>query len=193
MAWWQALSTLEQIFWVLAVLSSGFFLISTVMSLLGFDGFETDVDGEPTQGSGGEILEFLSFRNLVAFTLGFSWAGVLFYSRLQVFSLVLAVIIGLGFAIFNHWLIKKLQGLESSGNSNLNEAIGQEARVSVAIDANMKGKGKVLVRVRERELELLAITEDAQSLKRGDTVQVYGVEDNIVLVSREDKLGIRSL
>lgn len=193
MAWWQTLSSLEQVFWVLAVLSSGFFLFSTLMSLIGFDGFETDIDSEPTQDSGGEIAEFLSFRNIVAFVLGFSWAGVLFYSRLQVISLVLAVIIGLGFAVLNHWLMKKLQGLESSGNSNLSEAIGQEARVSVQIDAKMQSKGKVVVRVGNRELELLAITEDAQSLRRGDVVQVYGIEDNIVLVSREDKLGIRSL
>jgi membrane protein implicated in regulation of membrane protease activity len=191
MVWWQALSTLQQVFWVLAILSSGFFLVSTLMSLFGFDGFETDLEGEPSVSS--ELLEFLSFRNIVAFTVGFSWAGVLFYSRLQVFSLVLAVIIGLAFAVFNHWLVKKLQGLESSGNSNLNEAIGHEAKVSVQIDAGMKSKGKVVVRVRERELELLAVTEDAQLLRRGDIVQVYGVENNTLLVSREDKLGIRSL
>jgi membrane protein implicated in regulation of membrane protease activity len=193
MAWWQTLSALQQVFWVLAILSSTFFLISTLVSLLGFDGFETDIDAEPLESSTGEILEFLSFRNLVAFVLGFSWTGVLFYPKFQVFSLLLALLVGLGFAWMNHRLMKKLRGLESSGNSNLNEAIGQDAKVSVQIDGKMQGKGKVVVRVGNREMELLAATEDMQSLKRGDMVQVYGIEDNIVLVSKEDKLGIRLL
>jgi membrane protein implicated in regulation of membrane protease activity len=193
MAWWQALSGLQQVFWVLAILSSSFFLLSTLMSLFGVDGFETDIDAEPLESSSSEILEFLSFRNIVAFVLGFSWTGVLFYSRFQVFSLLLAVGVGLGFAWMNQTLVKKLQGLESSGNSNLNEAIGQEAKVSVQIDGKMQGRGKIVVRVGNREMELLAATEDMQSLRRGDTVQVYGIEDNIALVSKEDKLGIRSL
>ncbi len=193
MVWWQALSALQQVFWVLAILSSSFFLISNLLSLLGFDGFETDIDTDSTQGSTGELLEFLSFRNIVAFTLGFSWTGVLFYPQFKGLSLLLALLVGFGFAVLNQWLMKKLQGLESSGTSNINQAIGQEARVSVAINAEMKGKGKVLVRVGEREMELLAVTEDIQSLSRGEKVQVYNVEDNIVFVSREDKLGIRSL
>jgi membrane-bound ClpP family serine protease len=193
MAWWQALSGLQQVFWVLAILSSTFFLLSTLMSIFGVDSFETDIDAEPLESSSGEILEFLSFRNIVAFVLGFSWTGMLFYSRFQVFSLLLAVVVGLGFAWMNQRLMKKLQGLESSGNSNLNEAIGQDARVSIQIDANMQGKGKVIVCVGNREMELLAATEDVQQLKRGEMVQVYGIEDNMVLVSKEDKLGIRSL
>jgi membrane protein implicated in regulation of membrane protease activity len=193
MIWWQSLSGLQQVFWVLAVLSSTFFLISTLMSLFGVDSFETDIDTEPLESSGGEILEFLSFRNIVAFVLGFSWAGVLFYSSLQSFSLLLAALVGLGFAFINQTLLKKLRGLESSGNSNLNQAIGQDAKVSVQIDGQMRGKGKIVVQVGNREMELLAATEDLQSLQRGDMVQVYGIEDNIALVSKEDKLGIRSL
>jgi membrane protein implicated in regulation of membrane protease activity len=192
MVWWQALSGLQQVFWVLAILSSTVFLTSTLLSLIGFDGFETDIEME-TQGSAGEILEFLSFRDIVAFTLGFSWTGVLFYSQLKGLALFLALVVGFGFAFLNQWLMSKLQGLESSGNSNLHEAIGQDAQVSVQIDSKMRGKGKVVVRVGNHEMELLAATEDGHSLKRGDLVQVYGVEDNIVLVSKEDKLGIRSL
>ncbi len=193
MLWWQSLSGLQQVFWVLAILSSSIFLISTLLSLIGFDGFETDIDVEPSEGSTPEILEFLSFRNIVAFSLGFSWTGILFFPQLKSLALLLAIIVGLGFAILNQWLMKKLQGLESSGNSNLSQSIGQEATVSVQIDAKMQGKGKVVVRVGGREMELLAVTEDNQSLKRGQKVQVYNVEDNLVFVSRDDKLGLRSL
>ena len=46
MLWWQSLSGLQQVFWVLAILSSSIFLISNFIITIGFDGFETDIDVE---------------------------------------------------------------------------------------------------------------------------------------------------
>ncbi|MGL4609640.1 MAG: hypothetical protein ACRCYY_08135 [Trueperaceae bacterium] len=94
------------------------------MSILGFgdSGVDLHVD-MPSEHSAGDWLEFLNFRNIVAFTLGFSWAGILFYAQLQISVLVLAIVVGFGFAVLNHWLMKKLRGLETTGNSNLNQAI----------------------------------------------------------------------
>ena len=78
---------------------------------------------------------------------------------------------------------EKIARLGKQWQQQLKSAIGQEATVSVQIDAKMQGKGKVVVRVGNREMELLAVTEDNQRLQRGEVVQVYGIEDNIVLVS----------
>ena len=204
MAAWAQLSTLQQVFWVLAVLSSGFFVGTTLLALVGFGDthvhtdfdthldthFDGHVEGEAHTG---EVLEYLSLRNLLAFTLGFSWTGVLFYPQFGSLTLLLAFPVGVGFAVLNERLTKSMHGLETSGNANLNEAIGQSAQVSVLIDGGLQGKGKVVVRVRQRELELLAATEDAVSLRRGERVQVYGVENGVLLVSREDRLGLEKL
>ncbi|CAN5881305.1 hypothetical protein BH24DEI2_BH24DEI2_17600 [soil metagenome] len=118
---------------------------------------------------------------------------MLFAPALGALSLLVAVPAGLGFGWANIRLTRSLHGLESSGNANPFDAIGQEARVSVRIDPERGSSGKVVVRVRDRELELLAVTEDVTALNRGERVQVYGVEDGRLLVSRDDKLGIREL
>ena len=204
MAAWAQLSTLQQVFWVLALLSSGFFVGTTLLALVGFGDahvhtdlgahldthFDGHVEGEAHTG---EVFEYLSLRNLLAFTLGFSWTGVLFYPQFGSLTLLLGIPVGVGFAVLNQRLTNSMHGLETSGNANLNEAIGQSAQVSVLIDGGLQGKGKVVVRVRQRELELLAATEDAVSLRRGERVQVYGVENGVLLVSREDRLGLEKL
>ena len=198
---WESLTTFQQVLWVLAILSTSFFLLNTLLAFAGVGDVDGDVpdadidlDGdEPGEHGAGEILEYLSLRNVAAFTLGFSWTGLLFHAQLGTLSLLPAIPIGGAFGFLNHWLSKSLRGLESSGNANPAEAIGQTARVSVQVDEKMKGKGKVVVRVRDRELELLALTEDDAPLNRGDQVQVYYVDDGVLWVSKEDRLGLKSL
>ena len=205
MTWWQSLSTLQQVIWVLALLSTTFFTVSTLLSSVGMGDADidldmdadlelgmTDVDNEVGHQAS-EALEYLSVRNILAFTLGFSWTGILFYGQMGIAALLPAVPVGGVFAFLNNWLTNSMKKLESSGNANLREAIGQEARVSVEVNENMEGQGKVVVQVRDREMELWAITEDTTPLKRGDRVQVYNVEDDILWVSRDDRLGLETL
>lgn len=208
MMWWQNLTALQQVLWVLAILSTSFFLLSTLASVFGLGdmdvdidtdldmgGADIDLDGEApeVQSAANEVLEYLSFRNILAFTLGFSWTGILFHGQLGALALLPAIPVGGAFGFLNQWLTKGIQSLETSGNANLREAIGQQATVSVEIDENLQGKGKVVVKVGERELELLAQTEDGTPLRRGDRVQVYYVDNGVLWVSKEDKLGLEML
>lgn len=174
---WQALSVIEQILWLLALASSVFFL-GMVLSI--FDGF---ADIELAEVS--DVLEYLSLRDLAAFTLGFSWTGVLFYDPLGILSLAVAAFAGVGFANLNRLLTKRLQDLETSGNLPLTSAIGQSAKVSVQIDARRHKPGKVVVRIHNREVERLALTDDGQALARGDTVHVRDVIDGMLLVAKD--------
>lgn len=182
---WQALEVVEQILWLLAISSSVFFL-GMVLSIF-------DVVADVELGEVSDVLEYLSLRDLAAFTLGFSWTGVLFYDLLGIFALAVAAFVGVGFANLNRLLTRRLQDLETSGNLPLTNAIGQDATVSVQIDPNRQNPGKILVAIGGREVERLAVTDDAEELARGETVQVCDVADGMLLVSREDKLGIRAL
>jgi len=176
---WQALGVIEQILWLLAFASSAFFL-GMVLSI--FDGF---ADVELAEVS--DVLEYLSLRDLAAFTLGFSWTGVIFYNVLGIWSLGLAALVGAGFASLNRLLTKRLQDLETSGNLPLTSAIGQDATVSVQIDPSRHNPGKILVRINSRDVERLAVTDDAEALTRGDAVHVQDVVDGMLLVSKTDQ------
>ena len=200
MTWWTTLNGLQQTLWVLAILSTTFFTVTTLLSFVGvgeldFDAdvdIDVDADADPN-APGAEALEYLSLRNIAAFTLGFSWTGILFYPSMGALSLLVAAPAGALFAFLNQWLTKTMLKLESSGNANLQETIGQDARVSVEVDAERGGKGKVVVQLPGRELELLAVSEDASPLKRGDVVQVYNVQNGVLWVSKQDRLGIKML
>jgi hypothetical protein len=170
-----------EVFWVVAIVTTLLLVISMFSSAL-------DLEVAPQAG---EVLGYLSLRGLLAFLFGFSWTGVLFWPQVGLVALLLAAAAGFGFAALNAALTKRLRGLETSGNVRLADALGQDARVSVEVDAALGGRGKVTVRVKNREVELLAATEDGVALRRGELVQVYAVEGDAVLVSREDKLGIR--
>lgn len=205
MNWWTNLNGLQQTLWILALLSTTFFSVTTLLSFVGIGDADFDVDvdldidvdfdsAEAELGpNAAEALEYLSLRNIAAFALGFSWTGILFYEQLGALALLVAIPVGALFTFLNQWLTNAMKGLETSGNANLKEAIGQNARVSVEVNEKLGGKGKVVVRVRDREMELLAVTEDAESLRRGERVQVYNVENGILWVSKEDRLGLATL
>ena len=182
---WQALGVIEQILWLLALASSAFF-VGMVLSI--FDGV---ADIELAEVS--DVLEYLSLRDLAAFTLGFSWTGVLFYDSLGTLSLALAAFVGFGFANLNRLLTQRLQDLETSGNLPLTRAIGQDAKVSVQIDPLRQNPGKIVVSINGREVERLALTDDAEGLARGDTVHVCDVANGMLLVSKDGKLDGRTL
>ena len=71
-----ALELPMQIFWGIALVTSVFFVIQTIMAFMGLD---ADTD----DGSGFESVEmeglsgYFSFRNLINFLLGYGWGGVL--------------------------------------------------------------------------------------------------------------------
>lgn len=193
MNWWQNLTGLQQFLWLLALLSSGFF-VSMLFSVLDIDGLDGFEDTDPSDSELlGDILQYLSIRNVAAFSLGFSWTSIVFYGQLGAFALLPGLTAGASFAALNGFLMRHLKRLESSGNLNLVDAIGQDARVSIQIDPHKQSSGKVLVTISGREVERLALTDDGLPLKRGDIVQVYDVEADVLLVSKEDKLGIRML
>ena len=186
-AWtlWTELGALGQVYLVLGLPCTLLFLLSSLLPGLG--GADADFAG------GSEALEFLGLRTLLAFGIGFGWGGLLFVGSLGLFSLPLALLAGLGFAWTGRRLTGALNRLQSSGTADPRRTIGLEGRVSVQVDPDLGGLGKVVVRLRERELELLAASEDATALRRGERVQVYGVADGHLLVSREDRLGLGEL
>ena len=83
MTWFEALNTLQQVFWGCAILGSLVFVVQAILTLVGMD--STDVDFDIPDGDtldfGG--LSLFSIRNLVNFFVGFGWGGVSFYSTVS--------------------------------------------------------------------------------------------------------------
>lgn len=145
--------------------------------------FHGDHAGDSLTGSeqqhinSSHLFGLVSFRTLVAATAFFGVSGraALSAGYATSTSLILAIIVGM-FAMYGmYWLMRSIAGLNSSGNERIGNAVGRPATVYVSIPAARSGAGKVQLSMQNRIVEYLAVTDDADPLKTGETVEVIGV------------------
>ena len=179
------LDPLLKTFWFIAIPTSIFFLLQTIMTFVGADasdGISADFDGDLE--SGDAPFQLFSLRNLINFLLGFSWTGISFYATIDspVLLIVGSFVVGVLFVYLFFMIIKQVQKLAEDNSFKLSNALNKTAEVYLTIPANKKGKGKVLVSVKGSVHELDAITED-DKLESGAVVKIVKIEsDNILLV-----------
>jgi hypothetical protein len=77
MDWWHGLAIEQQIFWSIALLSSLVLLLQLLGMMLGFE-HGADI-GHVDPGVSGDVsgVHVLSVRAVIAFAVGFGWAGVI--------------------------------------------------------------------------------------------------------------------
>ena len=128
----------------------------------------------------GRAFSVISFRTLVAATafFGVSGSAAMSAGYAATTSLVLAVMVGVAAMYGMYWLMRSIASLNSSGNERISNAVGRPATVYISIPAMRLGAGKVQLSMQNRIVEYQAITDDAQPLKTGETVEVIGVAGN---------------
>ena len=190
--WWEALSEAQRILWGIAVFSSVVFVLQAILMLLGFG------IGEGDDGSGEEVAddadsdarrrslgEYLNFRNVVYFLMGFSWGGLtLIHAGISLsWVIFLSIVAGICVAGFGIFIMAALVRLSDPGNTaTLYETIGSQAKVLIGVPGSRNGEGKVNVVVGGRLVDRNAITEEGVDIPRGATVYVHEVGPNNVLV-----------
>jgi len=183
--WWNALSTIDQIFWGIAVIFTVLFLIQFVLSLFGLD-FDTDADMDMNLDHDYSLdpsFALLSVRSLIAFCTFFGWAGVLALGKGFSSTWVILIAAGSGFAamILVAYLMYFFSRLSETGTADLNEIIYKNGTVYLTIPGRRKGVGKVHVTIKNSLHELDAVTE-GDDLENGQTVKIVEILDNDVLV-----------
>ena len=173
-----------QIYWYIAIGSSLFFVIQTVMT---FIGGASDMDVHDGGDGFDSISQLFSLRNLISFLLGFGWTGVALYNSIgsRWLLLLVAVLVGLLFIAIFFFVIKMLLKLSEDNSFRIEETLGKTGDVYMKIPANKAGKGKILISVKGSTHELSAITEDSEPIKVGKFVKVVKVEDKILTVTAQ--------
>ncbi len=190
MNWFSAFSPLEQVFWACAIISSVIFIIQMVLTLIGMDSSDVDVDFDvadfgsvdsDTMDLGGGISLF-SIRNLINFLLGFGWGGVSFSNAIESpFLLILvSIVIGILFVLMFFYVKKQTKRFEANGAFNIHLCEGKTANVYLRIPEGGTGKGKVQVSVNGAAHEIDAITDGA-AIKTGALVRITTVIDGQTL------------
>ncbi|MBQ6965123.1 MAG: serine protease [Bacteroidaceae bacterium] len=186
-AYWemfQELDTWMQVFWVCAVVGTLIFVIQMVLTLVGMDSSDMDVDfdGGDTMDLGGGISLF-SIKNFVNFIVGFGWAGVCLNGVIEqkwLLSLV-AVLVGVAFVVMFFLIKRQTKKLEHNGAFQIEDCVGKTVDVYLRIPASKSGKGKVQVSLNGSVQEIGAMTE-GESIASGQKVSVVSVIDRSTLL-----------
>ena len=179
MEWFNSLDTFLKTYWIIASTASLIFIIQTIMTLVGLgdsDGFDTDFDGD-AQFEG--PFQLFSIRNLVNFFLGFGWGGVCFYNTFssKVWVSVFAFLTGLTFVVLFFFIIKQFLKLGKDNTFRIQNTLGKNADVYLAIPEEKSGKGKIQISVKGAFHEINAMTE-GERIPTGGKAQVISIIDN---------------
>lgn len=187
------LSVLEKIYLACAVFGGGFFILRTILMLSGIGDTDTDVDTDAgdidhadydheehlddidhgDHGHGDAGLKLLTVQGLTAFIMMFGLTGFSI-SRNSVLGSVFSIVIGILVGLFAMWLVAKgfalMRSLQTSGNIQIYDAIGEEGTVYLTIPG--EGIGKVSITISGRLKVVDAVSQDKVELKTGTRVRV---------------------
>lgn len=185
--WWASLDLSLQIFYAIAILSSGLLGLQLLLLVFGFDGdadMDMQMDAHPADGGG-----VLSLRSITAFFTGFGWAGVIalkagwpLLAALLAASLTGGVLMG-----SVYFLMRTLYGMRYSGTLDYKTAVGRSGQVYLAIPGRMRGPGQIEVLVQGRLAIVSAMTRAAELIPNRARVRVVeALDSQTVLVEPLD-------
>lgn len=188
--WWNSLSGASLFFWTIAIGASLFQILLFLGSMIGGHDFDhsadhgADADHAPSGGAESAV-KFLSLRAMVAFAVGFGWAGVLFLGegRSLTSTIGIAVFTGLMFMLLIYAVMRFMFSLKADGTLDYQNALGKSGKVYVTIPASRSGDGQIEILVQGRLITATAVTDHAQPLIPHVFVTVTAVEGNTLVVS----------
>jgi len=182
--WFAELSGLQQTLFVIAAASTAVFAIQTIFTLFGIGELD-DLDLGEGGGEGTPFGDIFTVRNGVSFLMGLSWGGLMAYSwglTHAFFAILVGIIVGSLFVGVNMGLLALMAMVKHEGNVQLDNAIGEEARVTLAVPEERSGVGKVSLSLQGRLKEYHAVT-DGRALERNSPVTVVDVSGSQLVVA----------
>ena len=179
---------LEKFFAVCAVIGGILFLIRLILQFVGGDSdvdgdFDADIDTDVDADDSDISFKVLSFQGLTAFFMMFGLVGLTLMRQFE-WEWQRAIIVASAAGVGTVWVMKCIfnaaKQLQSSGNFNMKNAIGQEGDVYLTIPA--KGTGKVRVSVQESLKVWNAVSDGNQPIETGQRIKVVRIVSNNVLV-----------
>ena len=182
------MSTLEQTYWIIALVGSAVFLVIFILTFIG--GGDADMEADAAEfeaDDGGVGFQFFTFKGLVGFFTIFGWTGIVCLDGglSTAITLIISAIAGLIMMFLTSLLFYWMHKLAESGTLKMSNAIGVIGEVYLPIGPNRTKMGKVQIKVQGSLRELEAITDDKEELKTGTMVKVTEiVSAEILLVEK---------
>jgi hypothetical protein len=188
--WWESLSTIQQIYWGIAIPSTIIFLLQTILTFVGGGTdthFSTDTEVEMDHGIG---FQFFTLKNFIAFFTIFAWTGIacLDSGFSNPVSILVSSVAGIAMMALMAAIFYYFSKLTDSGTMSLKNAVGKIGEVYLTVGASRKNIGKISVKVQGSLRELEAITDDEEDLKMGTVIEVTDlITDSLLLITKSKK------
>ena len=189
--WWQNLTTLQQVYFCIALLFSVILVIQFVLLLLGIGGDsegldltgdgETDISVDLDSG-----LAMFTLKGMIAFFSVGGWVGFTLGdgTMKNVWVIIISIVTGLVSLVAVGFLMKSITKLQQNGTMQIKNAVGKTAEVYLTIPAKCSACGKITVEVQGQLTELDAMTESEEPIKTGTKVKVVKTDETTVYVER---------
>ncbi|MCL1831502.1 MAG: hypothetical protein FWG45_01165 [Oscillospiraceae bacterium] len=188
---WATLDIAERIMYIIAIPSSLFLILQTIMIIVGGDGdgggdggsdFDTDLDG----GGSGEfgVASMFTLQGVMSFLCAMGWGSLFLYSvgvPLPL-TLIAAFLFGVAVMYILARVMLALNKLAQSGTLDVDNLVGNMGSVYLTIPPKGEGKGKVMVQTSERLVEFDAVGESETAIANNTSVRVIDILGENVLV-----------
>jgi membrane protein implicated in regulation of membrane protease activity len=170
-SWWDALNFELQMFYAVALISLVALFFQIILSVV--FGMEHGAD-VPNIGDHDSGMGIFSVRGVTAFFTGFGWTGVVLTKQgiALPITLAIALVVGGGLMIAIFLMMRSFMRLQSNGNLDYANAVGQLATVYVTIPPVQRSGGQVETMIQGRLVTAEALQKGSQPLKPGTKVKV---------------------
>ena len=178
MSWWNEITLIEQILYIIATASTIILLIHTVFSMV-----DTEVS---VKNSDTAKLKFLTIRGILSFFSIGAWVVIVVYKATcnYYISFGVGVAAGLLTMLFIAIALQKAVNIQKNRHVDLRELIGISGDVYLTIPPRGEGKGKVSVITEDNKLNVIyAIAYEDNKIPTGKCIRVIDVlGDDLLLV-----------
>lgn len=173
---WSDLFASSQLYWAISVFASVLQMFLLIGAFMGA-GSDFHHGADSHDGSTGDGVKMFSFRVMVAFFVGFGWAGVLAQRKNlpPETTAVMALVSGVVFMLLMFFTMRVLLGMRHDGSLRYDQAIGIRGKVYVTIPPARGGIGQIEVMLQGRLITADAVTDAAQPLSPRSGIQIMGL------------------
>ena len=189
--WWQNLTTMQQVYFCIAMLFSVILVIQFILLLIGVGGdgdgvdFDVDSDADASFDVDGGLAMF-TIKGMIAFFAVGGWIGFALGDGMiaPVWVIIISLVAGTAALFGVGFLMKSITKLQQSGTMDINNATGKTAEVYLTIPAKCTACGKITVEVQGTLTELDAMTESEEPIKTGAKVKVVKTDGSTCYVEK---------
>lgn len=204
--WWNSLRFVEQIFAIMAIVSTLLLVLQFFLSLFALGGgasMDTGGDFDLSMGDlepGGDWsepqnvataadtgIQLFTLQGIVSFFSVFGWSALamLGSGRGYLVSLLLSFLFGLIAMFAIAAAFRLMARLRADGSLDVRCAVGKTGSVYLSVPAHRASVGKVSILLQERMVELEALTDQPDPIPTGSQVLVVGVTNQTTLLVKQ--------